>query len=114
VHDITWFLPEGDEISEEQWQEGWRRCFGLRLAGDAIEEFDDRGQPIVGSTLMILFNTADADVPFRLPPTPRGKRWQRLIDTSINGQRAARWTDPQSYPLRGRSLALLHLVGRRR
>ena len=30
------------------------RCLGLRLAGDAIEEVDDMGEPIVGDTFLIL------------------------------------------------------------
>jgi isoamylase len=112
VHDIAWFLPEGEQISEGQWQEGWRRCFGLRLAGDAIEEVGERGQRITGDTLMILFNAGDDDVPFSLPATRRGMQWRRHIDTASLRTKNESAGNPTIYPLRARSMAVLRLAGR--
>src|SRR6185436_12770212 len=38
LKDLTWFRPDGREMTEADWQNGLTRCFGLRLAGDAIAE----------------------------------------------------------------------------
>ena len=115
IHDISWYLPDGEQITEAQWQEGWRRCFGLRLAGDALDETGTDGTPMRGDTLMILFNAGDEHVPFRLPLARRGHRWRRVIDTSLEGDAngGGHRLDPRTYHLEGRSLAILRLVAGR-
>ena len=50
--DLSWFRPDGKELTEDDWGNGQMRCLGLRLAGDAIEEVDDMGEPIVGDTFL--------------------------------------------------------------
>src|SRR5262249_33654874 len=40
VKDLTWFRLDGKEMMEEDWDNPDTRCFGLRLAGDTIEEVD--------------------------------------------------------------------------
>src|SRR5581483_796708 len=40
VKDLSWFRPDGKELTPEDWNVGYARCLGLRLAGDAIEEVD--------------------------------------------------------------------------
>jgi glycogen operon protein len=76
VKDLAWFRPDGHEMTDEEWQNSFSRCLGLRLAGDAIEEVDDMGEPIVGDTFLILLNAHhDQAVPFILPahgPRPVG------------------------------------------
>jgi glycogen operon protein len=46
------------------------RCLGVRLAGDAIDERDERGEPLSDDTLLVLMNAQEASVPFTLPATP--------------------------------------------
>ncbi|MPZ97810.1 MAG: glycogen debranching protein GlgX [Dehalococcoidia bacterium] len=108
VRDISWFLPDGQEIGDQQWAEGWRRCFGLRLAGDAIEEVDYLGRPIVGDTLMIVFNAGDDDVEFQLPSHRRGLRWHLVIETARNRRR--RWPARNRFLLPGRAVSVLRLA----
>lgn len=110
-HDVSWFIPDGTEIGEEQWDEGWRRCFGLRLAGDAIEEVDAAGRPIVGDTLLILFNAGEQDEDFRLPSARNG--WQLLIDTT-SASRRRRWPAPDCFRLAAHSSAILRMKVRGR
>ena len=49
------------------------RCLGVRLAGDVIDEVDERGERIVGDTLLMLFNADKDAVPFVLPDDRRSK-----------------------------------------
>ncbi|MBI1993855.1 MAG: glycogen debranching protein GlgX [Deltaproteobacteria bacterium] len=56
VKDLSWFRPDGKEMTEEDWNKPETKCFGLRLAGDAIEEVDQRGNRLVDDTLLMLLN----------------------------------------------------------
>src|SRR5205814_880071 len=56
VKDLTWFRYDGREMTEEDWTNAYTRCFGLRLAGDAITELDDMGHRVVDDTFLVLLN----------------------------------------------------------
>jgi isoamylase len=120
VKDLAWFRPDGKEMTEEDWNNPHTRCFGLRLAGDGIEEVDARGRRIVDDTFLILINAHHEPVPFLLPAHRRGVRWDLLVDTrTADGRvRQPSLKGGESYPLEGRNLALLGLRradrGRRR
>jgi glycogen operon protein len=112
VKDLAWFRPDGKEMSDEDWNNPENRSFGLRLAGDAIEELDGRGNRIVDDTLLILLNAHHEAVPFILPAHRRKVRWQVLLDTSESTlskttHRSIR--GGEAYELKGRSLVLLRL-----
>jgi glycogen operon protein len=114
VKDLAWFRPDGKEMAEENWRDPAARCIGLRLAGDAIDEVDARGEPIVDDTFLLLLNAHHEPVPFVLPAHRPGVRWEVLLDTrrpdGRRRHRALRGGTP--YDLEGRCLALLRLGGR--
>ena len=58
------------------------RCLGVRLNGDAINEVNERGDPITGATLLLLLNGGDGPMPFALPETAVRERWETLLDTA--------------------------------
>ena len=75
-------------MTEEAWNTGYARCLGVRLAGDLIGEMDERGEPIVGDTMLLLLNAHYEAIPFTLPALGEGQQWERLLDTA----------DPQGMP----------------
>jgi glycogen operon protein len=98
-------------MTDEEWQNSFSRCLGLRLAGDAIEEVDDLGEPIVGDTFLILLNAHHEPVPFVLPAHASRVSWEPVLDTRDwdgDAERPALRTGEQ-YMLEGRSLAVLRL-----
>jgi isoamylase len=111
VKDLAWFRPDGKEMTDEDWANPEMRSFGLRLAGDAIEEVDGRGNRVADDTLLILLNAHHETVSFVLPAHRRKLHWWVILDTSEpitrREQRPLRGARP--YPLHGRSLALLRL-----
>jgi glycogen operon protein len=115
VKDLSWFRPDGKEMTEEDWTNPHTRCFGLRLSGDALDEMDDRGQRVVDDTFLIIVNAHHEPIPFVLPAHRPGVRWEVLVDTRTADARFDR--PPQrggdSYDLVGRTLALLRLHRRR-
>ena len=112
VKDLAWFRPDGHEMTDEEWSNSHSRCLGLRLSGDAIEEVDDMGEPIVGDTFLLLLNAHHEPVPFVLPAHGGSARWAPVLDTRdwdpASGRPALRTGD--RYELAGRSLAVLRLA----
>ena len=111
VKDLAWFRPDGKEMSDEDWNNSEARCFALRLAGDAIEELDNRGNRIVDDTLLILLNAHHEPISFTLPAHRRKVRWQVVLDTyEPAAQRKKRlMRGGEVYELKDRSLAVLSL-----
>ena len=107
IKDISWFEPRGKEMSDEAWNAGFVKCLGVRLAGDLIGDVDERGEPIIGDTLLLLLNAHHEPIPFTLPATKDGHHWERLLDTADPAETTQTWKDAEPYPLKGRSLAVL-------
>lgn len=105
--DISWFSPSGKEMSDEAWNAGFIRCLGMRLAGDLIGDVDERGEPILGDTILVLLNAHHEPIPFSLPATKPEHHWERLLDTAdVLGEQLI-LDGGQHYQIQGRSLALL-------
>ncbi len=107
--DITWFRPDGKEMRKDDWKDPHVRCIGLRLAGDAISEVDDQGNPILDDTLFVLMNAYHEKLSFVLPGHEDDQCWEPALDTSWAGPKTTE--EPmfagESYPLEARSVALL-------
>ncbi len=115
VKDIAWLDPTGEEMADEDWNAPSFRSLGVRLAGDTIEEVDDRGQRIFGDTLLLLMNAQDEAIRFTLPKDNQGRPWERVLDTTNPGARARSFQGGRVYKLGGRALAVLSLKeGRKR
>jgi isoamylase len=110
VKDIAWLDPNGSEMTDESWNAGFVRCLGVRLEGDAIDEVDERGRPILGDTLLVLLNAHHDRIDFTLPDETPDDRWERLMDTIDGAAAPDRFAGSDVYPLSGRSVALFRLA----
>jgi glycogen operon protein len=111
VKALAWFRPDGKERADEDWNNADVHCLGLRLAGDAIEEVDVRGNRIVDDTLLILLNAYHEPLSFILPAHRAKVRWEEMLETreAIGTRRSQLLRGGEAYELEGRSLALLRL-----
>jgi glycogen operon protein len=78
--DLAWFRYDGKEMTAEDWDRP-SRTLAFLLGGDAIPSVDERGDPIVDDTLLVLMNGERAPVRFRMPAFEWGARWELLFDT---------------------------------
>jgi glycogen operon protein len=106
IKDISWLEPSGEEMTDDAWNAGFVKCMGMRLAGDLIGDVDDRGEPIVGDTLLLLLNGHHEPIPFTLPALKQGHRWELLLDTREAVTEAALFGSGAQFDLQGRSLAV--------
>jgi isoamylase len=112
VKDLSWFRPDGKEMTEDEWNNDFTRCLGLRLAGDAIEEVNEAGHPIVADTYLLLLNAYHEAIPFILPAHHARVRWTLVLDTrewEVGARKPSAFRAGDQYPLAGQSLALLRL-----
>jgi glycogen operon protein len=107
IADISWFEPSGQEMDDEAWNAGFIQCLGMRLAGDLIGDVDERGEPIVGETVLLLLNAYHEPIAFTLPAAKLTHQWVRLLDTSDDNAPVAALQSGDKYLLQGRSLTLL-------
>src|SRR5207247_38316 len=110
IKDISWLTPTGQEMNDEAWSAEFVRCMGVRLAGDLIGETNEKGERIVGDTLLVLLNAHHEAIPFTLPVHREGCRWERVLDTASPDEEAAAVDEEQPYALQGRSLVVLRMV----
>jgi glycogen operon protein len=107
IKDLTWFGPDGNEMTDEAWNAGFVKCLGVRLAGDLMDEVDERGASVAGDTLLVLFNAHHEAIPFVPPATRAEHRWERVLDTAELPDGSVPPAGGQPYALAGRSVAVL-------
>jgi glycogen operon protein len=108
VRDVHWLTPAGVEMTDDDWNRWYIKCLGMRLEGHMVDEVDEKGRPIVGDTLLVLFNSHHAAIPFRLPDHGPDEFWEPLLDTAQKPIHK-RLHANELYSLQGRSMALLRL-----
>ncbi|PYR57445.1 MAG: hypothetical protein DMF85_13665 [Acidobacteria bacterium] len=113
VLDIAWLDSSGAEMTDETWNSPDVRCLGVRLNGDAIQEVNERGDGIVGDTLLLLLNGGTESLPFVLPATAAIERWDTVLDTADPWQAVRRLRAGDRYELQGQSMAVMRLNNRR-
>ncbi len=115
VKDLSWFRPDGKEMTDDDWNAGYAKSLALRLAGDAIAERDQKGRPIVDDTLLVLLNAHHTSLAFTLPAHKRGIRWHPVLDTALlegNGKQVIGFKGGEQYEMEARSIAVLRLNGK--
>ena len=108
LKDLLWVKPDGQEMSNEEWEHEFARCLGMYLSGSAIAGVGRHGRSIYDDDFLVLFNAHHEDVEFRMPTLP-GDAWRPVIDTCAS----TGVPEPRSlgadatYPLHSRSLVVL-------
>jgi glycogen operon protein len=80
------------------------------LNGDAIPEPDPRGERILDSDFLFLFNAHSEPVNFALPPAQYGVGWRVRLDTTVaepSNVSDQDWIASTSHAVAGRSMVVL-------
>ncbi len=82
VKDITWLLPDGREMTEQEWGISHARALGLMLGGDPGDKFVSLlGYPEIDDGFLLLMNAHYEAVQFTLPMPGGVPYWRLEIDT---------------------------------
>ncbi|MGE5617080.1 MAG: glycogen debranching protein GlgX, partial [Bacillota bacterium] len=107
--DVTWLKPDGEEMTQEEWDKDFARSLGMWLNGEHLSETDERGHPLKDASFLVLFNAHDGPIEFRLPKRA-SRGWRAEIDTHTVSAIPQLATPGDTYPLQGRSLVVLREI----
>jgi glycogen operon protein len=82
--DISWFRPDGSEMSDDDWDSGFGRSVAVYLNGLGIPDLDARGQRVTDDSFFLCFNAHHEPIEFSLPPEEFGRAWVPVVDTSAS------------------------------
>ena len=104
VKDVTWINAGGAEMTQENWQDGGMRCFGMLMDGRAQSTgVRQRGRD---ATLLWVLNAHYDVVLFTLPECAGGSEWSLLIDSNKPTAPEARFESGSVYEVTARSMLL--------
>ncbi len=104
LKDIMWLQSNGNEMTEEIWRNARIHSIGIVLSGNAIDEFNERGERIADDTFLLLINAGPTSIPFTVPSV--GEVWEQQISTSdtSSGPSLLEVKGGQVFNLEGRSI----------
>jgi isoamylase len=110
--DLVWFKPDGDDMSEEDWANGFAKSLALFLNGEGIAHAGPRGERVRDDSFYLICNAHWEPIEFTLPGAPLAERWQVVLDTERPFPEDGAVLDGGA-PCRaiGRSLVLLRRIG---
>jgi glycogen operon protein len=82
LRDIAWFTPSGEEMNEQNWDDGFGRAIVVFLNGEGIPDLDQRGMPVVDDSFLMAFNAHDEDIVMTMPVADYGRKWTVVVDTA--------------------------------
>jgi isoamylase len=82
VRDIVWFNPDGEEMTDQQWNDGLAKAIAIFLNGQEIPTPGAKGERIVDDNFLIIFNAHHEAIEFTLPKMLQQWEWVTLVDTT--------------------------------
>ncbi|WP_433253078.1 glycogen debranching protein GlgX [Streptosporangium sp. CA-135522] len=110
LSDIAWFTPQGEQMTDADWNVGYAKSLAVFLNGDAITEPDRRGRQITDDSFLLLFNAHHDVIEFTIPKD-YGEMWLTEIDTAMPITVDSRICRAgEDVPVTGRSVRVLRRV----
>ncbi|HEX7362960.1 MAG TPA: glycogen debranching protein GlgX [Bryobacteraceae bacterium] len=81
VQDVSWYRPDGQVMTEDEWNAGWVRCLGMRLSGKTLNDVDRHGDRVRDDSFLFCVNPHHEHIQFYLPPCTSGCAWDAMLDT---------------------------------
>jgi glycogen operon protein len=106
IRDVVWINTSGAEMTHSDWTTGWIKCFAVLLDGRARKTaIARRGED---DTVLVILNSYEGEVDFKLPPTSAGRHWSLLLDTNAPEDEAGATLEfGSTCKVTGRSFVLL-------
>ena len=81
LEDIGWFMPNGKEMADPNWQEDYAKSMGIFLNGLELQCLDEKGQKMKDDNFYIICNAHNEALDFILPAERYGNPWIKVFDT---------------------------------
>jgi glycogen operon protein len=110
--DIAWFMPDGQEMTEDDWESGFGRAIAVYLNGDGIPDTDARGQRMADDSFLLCFSAHDEAIEFTVPGPDYCPAWKIIVDTMDDSVVDAAVTPGQAISVGPRAIVVLQRVTR--
>jgi glycogen operon protein len=108
VEDISWFNPDGSEMTEENWNHSFAKSLAVFLNGNGIHSVDEVGERIVDDSFYVIFNAYQDPIEYVLPCELYGNEWIQILDTTQWVQEEDKYYKPKEFvKVSGRSVVVL-------
>jgi isoamylase len=109
VADIAWFLPDGSEMSEDNWNHDFAKSVAIFLNGLGLHSVNAEGNKVIDDSFYIIFNAHDQPLSYKLPANEYAKDWELLIDShkNPNEEVKGKFKAEDTIQVEGRSVVLL-------
>ncbi|GAA4310032.1 glycogen debranching protein GlgX [Mucilaginibacter gynuensis] len=107
LEDIAWFLPEGTEMTEENWSHDFAKSLAVFLNGKGLHSVGPKGERILDDDFYIIFNASHEPIDYKLPEAKYGKIWKKIMDTSVGDFTEETHKAEEVIRVEGRSVVLL-------
>jgi glycogen operon protein len=81
LEDIVWFMPGGQEMEEDNWQEDYAKSLGIFINGQGLRCVDEFGAKMTDDSFYLIFNAYHDAIEFVLPSEKYGGPWEVILDT---------------------------------
>jgi isoamylase len=107
--DIAWLKPDGQRMSDEDWNNGFAKSLMVYLNGRAIPSPGPKGERIVDNSFVVLFNAHHEQLDFVLSTDLPEKSWSKVLDTTHDDIRRfdERYEPGAKIPLEAHAMILL-------
>jgi isoamylase len=109
LEDIAWFLPDGNEMSDENWKNDFAKSLAVYMNGRGLRSKDEKGKKITDNNFYVIFNAYHGPLEYHLPCEKYGQEWIKILDTA-NGkitEDGESFTAGSVIKIEGRSVVLL-------
>ncbi|RDV16718.1 glycogen debranching enzyme GlgX [Pontibacter diazotrophicus] len=110
VEDIAWFLPEGEEMSDEHWNHDYAKSLAVFLNGQGIHSLGPKGEQVKDDSFYVIFNAHHESLDYKLPDKKYGSKWTKILDTheDVVGEGTEVYKATETIKVNARSVVLLH------
>ncbi len=107
IEDVGWFLPEGREMSEENWNHDFAKSLAIFFYGNGIHHPDAEGKQVRDDSFYVLFNAHYEPVEYHFPEEKYGNEWECVVDTALAHEEGTFFKHTDTIQAAGRSVVLL-------
>jgi glycogen operon protein len=84
VKDIAWYLPNGAEMTEENWTNDFAKSLAVYLNGRGLRSTGSKGEMILDDNFYLIFNAYQGPLHYKLPIERYGSNWVKVLDTAAD------------------------------
>jgi glycogen operon protein len=82
VKDLAWLRPDGQEMTDAEWNDPGNHVLGMLIRGEATDEVDERGRRLLGEAILLLVNGGARSKSFTLPQLDGPGGWAEILNSA--------------------------------